>query len=163
MLDALAGWLQSTSLSHAIVSATWIWPAAETIHFIGLALVLGIAGFFDARLMGFFRHVPVRAAHGLMPYAIFGFVLNLVTGLTFFIGHPEQYVHNVAWWFKVGCLALAGVNALVFERTVSARTLPLGAGEDTPPAAKAIGAVSFVAWLGVLYWGRMLPFIGDAY
>lgn len=121
---------------------TWIWPAAETIHFIGLALVLGIAGFFDARLMGFFRHVPVRAAHGLMPYAMFGFLLNLVTGLTFFIGHPEQYVHNVAWWFKVGCLALAGVNALVFEWTVSARTLPLGAGEDTPPAAKAIGAIS---------------------
>ncbi len=163
MLGSLVTWLQSTSLSHVIVSATWVWPVAETVHFIGLALVLGIAGFFDARLIGFFRHIPVRAAHELLPYAICGFLLNLITGLIFFVGHPEQYVHNIAWWFKVGCLALAGLNALVFERIVSARALPLGPGDDTPPAAKAIGAISLVAWLGVLYWGRMLPFIGDAY
>lgn len=163
MADALVTWLQATSLSRGIVSVTWIWPVAETLHFVGLALVLGIAGFFDARLIGWFRQVPVRAAHDLMPYAIGGFVLNLITGTLFFIGHPEQYVHNVAWWCKVAFLVLAGLNAFVFERMVSARVLPLGAGADTPPAAKAIGAVSLAAWLGVLYWGRMLPFIGDAY
>lgn len=163
MLDALASWLQSTSLSHAIVSVTWVWPVAEIVHFIGLALVLGIAGLFDARLMGFFQHIPVRAVHELMPYAMGGFLLNLLTGLIFFVGHPEQYVHNRAWWFKVACLALAGVNALVFERVLSVRTLPLGPGDDTPAAAKVIGAISLAAWLGVLFWGRMLPFIGDAY
>ena len=163
MPDSLVTWLQATTLSHAIVSATWIWPVAEILHFVGLALVLGIAGFFDARLMGLFRHVPVGAAHALMPYAVGGFLLNLVTGSIFFVGHPEQYVHNRAWWFKVGCLAVAGLNALVFERIVSDRALQLGPGEDTPPVAKAIGAISIVAWLGVLYWGRMLPFIGDAY
>jgi hypothetical protein len=163
MADSLVAWLQSTALSRAIVSVTWIWPAAEALHFVGLALVLGIAGFFDARLMGWFRHVPINAAHALMPYAIAGFLLNLVTGATFFVGHPEQYVHNRAWWFKVGFLSVAAVNALVFERVVAARALRLGPGEDTTPAAKAIGAISLVAWLGVLYWGRMLPFIGDAY
>ena len=86
--------------------------------------MLGHAGFFDVRLMGFFRHVPVRAVHELMPYAIGGFLLNLLTGVIFFVGHPEQYAHNTAWWFKVGCLALAGANALVFERLVSARHAP---------------------------------------
>ena len=163
MVDSLVTWLQSTALSQAIVSATWIWPLAETLHFVGLALVLGIAGFFDARLMGFFRHVPVRAARELMPYALWGFALNVGTGSIFFVGHPEQYVHNLAWWLKVGCLALAGANAVVFERLVAARALPLGAGDDTPRAAKAIGAISLFAWLGVLYWGRMLPFMGDAF
>ena len=29
--------------------------------------------------------------------------------------------------------------------------------------AKAIGAVSIVAWFGVLFWGRMLPFVGNAF
>lgn len=163
MADALVTWLQATSLSRAIVSVTWVWPVAETLHFVGLALVLGIAGFFDARLIGWFRNVPVRAAHDLMPYAIGGFLLNLFTGSIFFIGHPEQYVHNVAWWFKVSSLGVAGLNAVVFERMVSARVLPLGPGDDTPPVAKAIGAISLAAWLGVLFWGRMLPFIGDAY
>jgi hypothetical protein len=163
MLDALVAWLQSTAVSHAIVAVTWVWPVAEIVHFVGLAMVLGSAGFFDARLMGFFPRVPIGAAHGLMPYAAAGFVLNLTTGSIFFVGHPEQYVHNPAWWLKLGCLALAGVNAFAFERLVAARTLHLGSGDETPPAAKAIGAISLVAWLGVLYWGRMLPFIGDAF
>ena len=109
------------------------------------------------------KRVPVRAARDLMPLAIFGFVLNLTTGTTFFIGAPHQYVHNAAWWAKVCLLVLSGLNAVVFETTVGARTINLGAGDDTPAAAKVIGAMSLVSWLGVLYSGRMLPFIGNAF
>ena len=162
-MDALVAWLQTTGFSHAVVSNTWVWPLCETLHFIGLALVIGIVGFFDLRLIGFFRRIPVAAARDLMPFALVGFGLNAATGLVFFVGHPEQYVHNLAWWFKVGSLVLAGANAAVFESGIGARTVPLGAGEDTPMAAKAIGVVSIVAWFGVLYWGRMLPFAGNAY
>src|SRR5215217_6619535 len=114
-MDAFVTWLQATSLSQAIVFNIWIWPAAETIHFIGLALVIGTIGFFDLRLVGFFRQIPVSAARELMPFALVGFSLNLTTGLIFLIGHPEQYAHNIAWWYKVASLALAGLNAGVFE------------------------------------------------
>lgn len=161
-MDTFVSWLQTTRLSHAIVFNTWIWPACETIHFVGLTLVIGLVGFFDARLMGFFKRVPVAAARELMPFAIVGFLLNLTTGLVFLIGHPEQYAHNVAWWWKVACLGLAGLNALVFEVAVRPRTINVMDG-DTPAAAKIIGAVSIAAWFGVLYWGRMLPFIGGAF
>lgn len=162
-MDALVQWLHSTALSAAIGHYRWIWPICETIHFVGLALVLGTAGLFDLRLMGFLKGVPVGAAKALMPFAALGFLLNLTTGAIFFIGLPEQYVHNNAWWAKVGFLVLAGLNAVVFEATVGPRTTLLGAGDDTPAAAKLIGAVSLFAWLGVLFWGRMLPFIGNAF
>ena len=162
-MDAFVAWLQTTALSHAIVSYLWVWPAAETAHFIGLALIIGTVGFFDLRLAGAFKSVPVSAAHELMPFALVGFAVNALTGVIFLIGHPEQYAHNVAWWWKVGCLALAGLNAVVFELTIGTRTVRLGAGDDTPVAAKAIGVISILAWFGVLFWGRMLPFIGNAY
>ena len=162
-MDDFVLWLQATALSQTIVGRTWIWPVAETIHFVGLTLVIGIAGFFDLRLLGFFSRASVKAVRELMGFAMFGFVLNLTTGLIFLIGHPEQYVHNRSWWFKVAFLGIAGLNALVFETTVGKRIGELPAGADTPPAAKAVGAISLIAWLGVLYWGRMLPFIGDAY
>jgi hypothetical protein len=162
-MDSFVAWLQATRLSQAIVYNTWIWPACETIHFIGLALVIGTAGFFDLRLMGFLRRIPVAAARELMRFALAGFLLNLATGLVFLIGHPEQYAHNVAWWAKVGFLAAAGVNALAFERVVAKQTMAVADGADTPRAAKAIGLVSLIAWFGVLYWGRMLPFIGGAF
>ena len=162
-MDAFVTWLQATRLSQTIVYTTWIWPACETLHFIGLALVIGIVGFFDLRLIGMFRSVSIRAVRELMPFGILGFGLNLTTGLVFLIGHPEQYAHNIAWWYKVGSLSLAGLNAAVFETFVDRRTMALAPGEDTPGAAKAIGVVSILAWFGVLYWGRMLPFIGNAY
>src|SRR5262252_4747176 len=116
-MDGLVAWMESTPLSQAIVASRVIWPVCEIVHFIGLSLVVGVAGFFDLRLMGFLKRVPVAAAWDLMPLAVVGFVLNLVTGFAFFIGMPHQYVRNVAWWAKVGCLLLAGLNAVVFETT----------------------------------------------
>jgi hypothetical protein len=162
-MNTMVAWLESTSLSRAIVHYRWIWPLCEVVHFIGLTLVIGIAGFFDLRLMGFLKRVPVSAARELMPLAIGGFLLNLATGVIFSVGAPHQYVGNVAFWAKIFFLLLAGLNAMLFETTVGARTIALGAGDDTPRSAKIIGAVSLVSWLGVLYWGRMLPYIGNAF
>ena len=85
--------------------------------------------------------------------------------MIFFIGTPEQYAHNVAWWSKVGFLVVAGLNALVFELTVGARhhRASVPAATTRRSAPRSIGAVSLISWFGVLYWGRMLPFIGNAF
>jgi hypothetical protein len=162
-MDPFVEWVRATSLSAWINRTIWIWPFAETLHFIGLSLVIGIVGFFDVRLMGFFRRVPLSAARELMPFAIGGVAINLATGMVFLIGLPEQYAHNPVWWFKVGFLILAGLNAVLYETTLSRQLLDLRPGEDTPPAVKLIGAVSLLSWLAVLYCGRMLPFLGDAF
>lgn len=162
-MDAFVSWLQNTSLSQQIVFLTWLWPLCETLHFIGLALVIGIVGFFDLRLMGAFRAIPLAAVRDMMPLALVGFALNLVTGVIFLVGHPEQYVHNIAWWMKVAFLVSAGLNAAIFETTLAKTTMSLEAGVDTPRSAKIIGLVSLLSWMGVLWAGRMLPFVGDAF
>ena len=156
-------WLRATSASEWINSTTWMWPLCESLHFIGLSLLIGIAGFFDLRLMGFFKRVPVAAAKALMPFALFGFGLNVVTGLVFLTGLPEQYASNPVWWSKVGFLMVAGLNAVIFETRLSSRVMAIGAGVDTPRAAKIVGFVSLVSWFAVLYCGRMLAFLGDAF
>lgn len=56
----------------------------------GLSVLVGITGFFDLRLMGFFRRVSVEAARALMPFALVGFAVNVATGLVFLTGLPEQ-------------------------------------------------------------------------
>jgi len=162
-MDAVVAWLKSTALSSAIVTHIWVWPLCESLHFVGLALVVGIVGFFDLRLMGFMQRVPLGAIRDLMPLAILGFLINLTTGALFFIGTPEQYVHNVAWWAKVFFLVVAGLNAIVFEVTIGADVARITGDAETSRRAKVIGAVSLLSWLSVLYWGRMLPFIGNAF
>ena len=155
--------LKATALSHFVIQSKWMWPLCETLHFVGLALLIGVVGLLDLRLLGHFRHLPLRAVHSLIPWGILGFVINLVTGALFFIGAPDQYLGNVAFYFKLVFLAVAGCNVLVFELTQSSMIDAIGAGVDSPRAFRLIGAVSIFSWFMVLYWGRMLPFIGTAF
>ena len=39
----------------------------------------------------------------------------------------------------------------------------MGPGDEAPTSAKVIAATSIFLWFGVMYWGRMLPFIGNAF
>ena len=162
-LDVFVHWLRATPASEWINSSRWIWPMCESLHFMGLSLLVGITGFFDLRLMGFFKRVSISAARDLMPFALVGFAINVATGVVFLTGLPEQYARNPVWWYKVGFLLLAGLNAVFYETRLSARMLALEPGGDSPAAVKLVGLVSLVSWFAVLYCGRMLAFIGDAF
>jgi len=162
-LDLFAVWLRGTSISEAIRVTPWLWPVCEILHFFGLSLLIGIAGFFDLRLMGFMKRVPISAAWTLMPWAKFGFALAALTGVTFFIGAPDQYVDNPAFYAKVFFLIVANANAAYFEAIYRRRVESRALDGDGPMAVKVIGVVSIVSWFFVIYWGRMLPFIGNAF
>jgi len=52
---------------------------------------------------------------------------------------------------------------LCFEKIYGPTVAASDAVGTTPPAFKVIGAVSIVSWFLVVYWGRMLPFVGNAF
>jgi hypothetical protein len=113
--------------------------------------------------MGVMRRVPLASVMPVRRWAAAGVAINLVTGLMFFAGAPDQYVENPAWWGKVCFLAIAMLNVAFFETRLGARMLTLPDGDDTPASFKIAGAVSIASWFMVLYLGRMLPFIGNAF
>jgi hypothetical protein len=39
----------------------------------------------------------------------------------------------------------------------------LGPGDDAPTGARIMAAVSLFLWFGVMYLGRMLPYIGNSF
>jgi hypothetical protein len=164
MLQDLALWLRGTSLSHAINQSTWLWAACETLHFLGMALLIGAIGLLDARMLGLFRQLPVGSLERLVPWGVAGFVVNLFTGMVFFVGAPGQYIQNTAFLFKMLFIVLAGINIAMFYLTGLGRRVDrLGPGEGAPASAKLVAASSLFLWFGVLFWGRMLPFIGNAF
>ncbi len=164
-VQTLATWLHGTRLSWAVAGGyPWIWPACETLHFMGLAVLIGIVGVLDMRLLGIGKGLPIAPLQRLVPTAVAGFVVNLMTGALFFTGDPAQYIHNPAFWYKMLFIVLAGVNVLMFYVTGLARRVDrMGSSEDAPAGAKVVAAISLFLWVGVMYWGRMLPFIGNAF
>ena len=163
MSKAIIVWLKSTGVSHAMSMSPVLWPICEMLHFIGLALLIGAAGLIDLRLMGFFKSVPVAALMQLRKWAALGLLINVVTGTLFFVGAPDQYIHNPAWYAKLAFLLVAMINVVVFETRQGRRMLTLAANENTPVSFKVAGAVSIGSWFLVLYFGRMLPFLGNAF
>ena len=110
-MSPLEVWLSHTWLN-GLMHTAWAWPVAESIHFFGLSLLMGTVGLFDLRLLGFGKQIPLVALHRLIPWGIFGFGLNILTGISFFTGAPDQYLYNPSFQLKMMFMTLAGINVM---------------------------------------------------
>lgn len=144
-----------------VTETPWMWPTCETLHFVGLTLLLGVVLLVDLRVLGVMKGVSFASLHRLLPWAAFGFGVNVVTGMLFFVGIPGQYINNNAFYWKVGLVMLAGLNAVYF--TLLEEPWELGPGEDAPFTSKIAAASAMVLWVSVMYFGSMLPFLGNSF
>jgi hypothetical protein len=113
--------------------------------------------------MGFARQLPLEPLHRLVPWALAGFGINAVTGLLAFIGMPEFYTLDYAFWVKLLAILLLGGNAAAFYLTgVFGRVKDLGPGEDAPLSAKLVAASSLILWFAVIILGRYIQFYQDS-
>jgi uncharacterized membrane protein len=139
----------------------WLWPAAETIHFIGLCMLFIVVLIVDLRLLGMAKGLSFKALYQLLPVGMLGFTLNLITGVLFFLAAPGQYVNNVEFHRKVVLIVLAGINVLYFM--LVDETWAVGPDDDAPLRTKIAAASAIFLWIGILYYGHMLPFLGNAF
>src|SRR5438094_830697 len=162
----LRTWLEWPSVAAFIARHTWAWPLGETFHFFGIILLIGGVGMFDLRLLGLAKQLPVGAVKRLLPWGVTGFAMCVVTGLMFVTGvranvpsSPYDVIRSNPWLqMKFVFIACAGLNLLAFYVTgMNRRVDSLGHGDNAPLAAKVIAAASLFFWLGVIYFGRLIP------
>lgn len=158
--------LQLTFVEELIGTYRWFWSLSEVLHFVGLILLVGLVTIVDLRILGVAKRMPAKPLHELLPWAVLGFGLCVVTGLVFVTGlwanvktHPlEAIAYDSFLQAKLLFLLLAGINLAVYYTSGMARVVEgLGAGDDAPMAAKIFGGSSLILWLGVVYWGRLIP------
>lgn len=169
MADFVASWLAWPSMER-LMGTTWAWPLAENFHFIGLALLVGIVAMFDLRLLGMAKRLPVAPLRRLLPLAVVGFVLCVVTGLGFVLGLGSNLIgtaqpaygvltNNIYLQLKLLFIFLAGANLVAFYSTGMSRAVDgLGPGDDAPLLAKVIAGASLSFWIGVIWMGRLIAF-----
>lgn len=166
MLGLPETFLQLGFVEQFIIANRWVWPLSEILHFVGLTLLVGIVIVYDLRLLGVVPNMPVAPLRQLLPWAVLGFCLCVITGLTFVTGlwanvavHPvEALVWDHFLQIKLVFIGLAGINLLVLYQSGMAATVDhLGPGDEAPPKAKYIAAASLFLWVGVIYWGRLIP------
>jgi uncharacterized membrane protein len=147
-------------IGRLISESPFVWVGLETLHFVGLSLLIGVTLLINLRALGIVKQVSYSAIDRLLPWAVLGFGLNIITGMGFFVAAHGQYTDNIAFLWKLIFVLVAGANTLYFFFDHGWALPP---GEDSPPATRFAAASALVLWLGVLYWGSMLPFIGNAF
>ena len=158
MLESFAIAIVDSSLTQWIQANYWLWPILEIAHFMGLSLLIGGLLIVDLSLAGLLQLQP-PVTHKLLPVVLIGFGINLVTGILFFYGDPMRYSVNIGFQIKMCLIGLAGINALFYHWKLS----PVMAdwnSESPPPLAKLIATTSLTAWMGVLLFGRLIPYVG---
>jgi len=156
-----ASGLTAKAVGHWVTDQTYVWPASETLHFMGLWLIFGIILLVNLRLLGFMPSIPYSAVHRLLPWAALGFMVNVITGMLFVTATPDQYGENISFLWKIIFLVVAGFNLLY--ATVFEGPWHVEAGQKAPLRVRIAGASAIIAWGGVMYFGRMLPFLGNAF
>jgi hypothetical protein len=163
-MHTFAVWLKGTHVSWLITHYAWVWAISQVVHFFGMSLLFGCIALLDLRILGIGISSPVSAVNQFVPWGICGFIMNVITGSLFFLGQPLQYVDNPGFWLKMLFIFLAGGNIAIFYLTgIADRVEVLEAGDEAPLAAKVIAGSSLVLWVGVMFFGRMLPYFGAAF
>lgn len=148
----LRGWVMDNGI---------VFPALEMLHFLGLCLLYGALLVVDLRIIGFARSLPIERVDRFVRFALLGFAINLITGALFVAGDAARYLVNIAFWAKMGLIALAGLNTVYFVARIKPE---MEAGVDSDALS---GGARRVAWLSLALWscvivlGRFIPYVED--
>jgi len=131
-----------------------------TVHVMTLCLFVGTAAMLDLRLLGLtMQKVRVSEVMArLLPWTGAGLLVMLISGALLFYASPLLRYQNIFFRAKMFALVLAGVNVLVFHKTVYRRVAEWDLHPIPPRSARMTGGVSLLLWAFLIIMGRMIPY-----
>jgi len=157
-MDFLA-WLESTALATAVAETLWAYPLLETLHAVGMVMLLGSLGLIDLRVLGYEPELPLVGMQTLLRLAWIGFTLNAISGVLLFASDAVHFFGSYTFRIKLVLIALAGLNAVFVSRKVfpdSGASAELTIETDAP--TKALAAASLAFWIGAVIAGRLIAY-----
>jgi hypothetical protein len=155
---AFLEWLQNTWVGLLVAQSLWGYPLFETIHTIGMAMLIGSLGLINLRVLGVKADLPLFATRQLLPLAWLGFTLNAISGSLLFASDAVYFFESYTFRIKMVLIVLGGLNAALLGQRVFREAA--GGAPAIPPTAstKWIAATSLVFWFGAVCAGRLIAY-----
>jgi hypothetical protein len=155
---AFLEWLQGTWVGQLVATSLWGYPLLETIHSLGMAMLIGSLGLINLRVLGVKRELPMLGMRQLLPLAWLGFTLNAISGSLLFTSDAVYFFESYTFRIKMVLIVLGGLNAALLGQRVF-REAAAGV-VAAPPATgtKWIAATSLVFWFGAVIAGRLIAY-----
>ena len=155
-------WLATTSPSVFIQEHNaWTIPAIQSIHIVGIALVMGSVLMIDLRILGWAwaDQTLQQTTRRFGPWLTGSLWLLLATGLLMVIGEPVRELVTFSFWLK---MALVAIGALVAVRLPARRSaVTSGSGKTRlvhRRSIKALAIVTFLVWVCIIVLGRLIAY-----
>lgn len=155
IFQAAEGWSLAVFLRQSI----WAYPLVNTLHLLGIAVLIGSIVTLDLRILGFWRNLSAAdLARVLVPVAIAGFCLAAVAGPLLFVVQAKTYAATWLFPAKMVLLVAALTNAFFFMRSAAWRRFSGSTLTSAPVMLRVMAVLSLFLWIGVLVLGRLVGY-----
>ena len=131
-------------------------PIVQSVHLVGLTLLLATVLVVNLRLAGALKDWPLDwLAQQLRPWMLGGLAVVLLSGALIFIGTPAKYLASNPFRVKMAALVLA----MLFQYGALRRFAAPGSAPGSRAVSLVVAALSLTLWFTVGWAGRAIAFI----
>jgi len=161
MVKQFAQWLSTTSPSVFIQNHnSWVIPAIQSIHIVGIGVVLGSVFMIYLRILGWagldqtLRQTTTRFS----PWLTGGLWLMLVTGLLMVIGEPVRELVTFSFWLKMLLVAIITAIGTIFQISLRKHEQLWEDILVTRRSVRGLAILTFLIWVGIIILGRLIAY-----
>ena len=154
-------WLSTTPPSLFIQEHyNWAIPTIQSIHIVGIGLVMGSVLMIDLRILGWaWADQTLRQTAGRFgPWLTASLWLLLATGILMVIGEPVRELVTFSFWLKMSLVAVGAVVALVFQRTLRTNEQQWEESLVHRRSIKILAVLTFLIWAFIVVLGRLIAY-----
>ena len=131
-------------------------PIVQSVHLVGLTLLLATVLVVNLRLAGALKDWPLDwLAEQLRPWMLTGLAIVLLSGALIFIATPAKYLASNPFRVKMAALVLA----MLFQYGALRRFAAPGSAPGSRAVSLVVAALSLTLWFTVGWAGRAIAFI----
>jgi hypothetical protein len=163
VVQQFCAWCYNTPLASAIRDSTWLFPAIEASHLLGLALLGGTVLIVDLRLLGWGlrRQTVADVATGVRGWMTAGLIVMLTSGALLFASEAMKCYDSGPFRLKMLSLALALLFTFTIRRRHLARAMHTTHANSeiaTGRKDRLVAMASLSLWSSVGLMGRAIGF-----
>lgn len=155
-------YIEASAFSEWVLVSMLGFPTLIALHSIGMAVAVGLSLMVTLRLIGIYAGFKAQLIPRLLDIAVWGFVLNLITGLSLFAPRGPEYIVSYIFLIKM-LLVLSSIGILFWLRH---HLEPLRLSTDGAAVgglARTLSLVSTATWFGAVIAGRLIAYLSALY
>jgi len=155
-------YLEASAFSEWVLISMLGFPTLIALHSVGMAVAVGLSLMVTLHLNQVFTGFNAQLIPRLLSIAVWGFILNLITGLALFVSRGPEYIDSYIFLIKMLLVVISAVISFWLRQhlRLTKLTTEVSVADRT---AKNMSLFSTATWFGAVIAGRLIAYLSDLY